>query len=210
MSIRKLGLLAAACVAAAAVVPVTPASAAAVVGMTCKIEGTASFTKTLKPGVLQNMGYTFQSEKVEPGEPIVRPGFPVGGLGVECEVTVTKAKLKGEAKITGGKAEIACGGAAGVEVGAQNKEGDVTLLLSESGAAPFKEFGGDLAFGAVGGSVAVVIRGDEPTAVASGEANFVEPGSTKAKKETVEKCANSEIKALPFYATVAGTIEEAS
>jgi hypothetical protein len=217
MEVRMRKTLAVAILVAVAImaVAVASASAAALVG-TCHVEGNAEFGgKALPFGVPKNLPYSFTNGVVEKGEPVNKPGFPVGGTGVECEEAATpKEKFKGVATVTGGRGLLACGASGSLEVNEEIKAGDVDLKLSKKGTEPWeKQYDLDLQLAAVGGTVVLTV-GRSPEGVvlpeATGEANFVEPGNVAHKAERAAECVAGTLKNLPFYATLVGTLEEGS
>jgi hypothetical protein len=196
MSIRKLGLLAAACVAALVIAPITSASAA-VPKLKCNFEGNATFNKALPFAEAKNIHYAFKGEKVEnnvKGEP--GPGLHCEGEGEKYKVLKVEVEGKGELACVVSQNVATLSGTGEEGHGVLEIEGEKTKVVTKFNIKAFS-------FASVAGLLAFKATIEDPTtketAEAAGTANFLEPGEKKEKEERLEKCREGKLEKLPFY-----------
>jgi hypothetical protein len=192
---KKLILVATVALVAVAVVPIT--SASALTG-SCKIVGSAEFKKgagPLEPLPFEKpaqRGYQF---KAEPGKDFAAAEKSGCREAPAVEVELNKASVAGEGQL----ACVAANGNPSVELlGKVEGTGKIKL-----GAGTEKEF--KFEFVAAGGNVAVVAKGTGVNA--TGDAEFLTPGTPAEKEAVAAKCIKSEVTKLGFEAVLAGTIE---
>jgi hypothetical protein len=177
---KRLMVVALACIAAAVLVPLSSASAAEKFAGKCVIHGTAKFKGHLTNELTPGIEYNFGSE--------AGGALKVGGKGAECE-SETGEKLTGEAKVKG-EGELSCG------IGKSEAAGKGTLTLGT------KEFKFELSFTAAVGIVALTVKPEGEEGEAKGLATFV-----ASQEELAAKCAiPGGVGKLEFDATAKGEI----
>jgi len=181
---KRLILIAGACVLGIVMAPIASASAASFAG-SCEINGNAKFGKPLSNTTPKSNTYEFLS-----------------GAGTTCTQAGTTLKAKAKAEVSG-KGHLACAvaeGGLGVELeGETTAPGTGKLTIEEGPATGTYEF--KLSFAAAAAQVLLKIE-NKKEVTATGDATFA------TSNEGVTKCAKGEASELEFKAVAAGTIGE--